>query len=1036
MAALGRRWYTPIAKWSMRRRRAEVRPLVFTFTAVLICILALVYAETVPQRTHLRVGYHAYVPFTMEGADGKPRGLAVEMINRAAKRAGIDLTWVPLRGNVDDALRLGQVDLLPMLTLTQARKEEFHASQPWWENETAIISRESDPIAGATSETSLATTTADRKIGIRGLQVLRHLAESLFPRAHLVIIPDMDALVNGLCAGTVDGIFLDVRLLQAQLMKGSPACAGQPLTTVSVPGGSLSQGTVARKEIVRAADRIYAEIAELALDGSLSEVASSWSMVGSFQNRHMKDIVDVQNREKILRWGLGILIIALAVVWFQNNRIRKARAVAVESRQRFDAFMNHTPALTFIRDALGNVVYVNNAVHKPFQMTPEELIRRLHPDTDRDLQLDQSAETTQIVHLADGRTLHFLCLNFPFANRGGEQFVGTVALDITERIRTQEELRFSQFSIEKSPDSIIWVDSAGMIIYANQAAGRMLGYPTSELVGLRASEIDDQRDWSVKPDRASLLRLASALGTKEPADLAEAECRPVEACYRRKGGDLVPVEVSLYNLTFGGRDFLCCIGRDITDRKKAESELAWQATHDALTGLPNRRCFESLLHRSLVNARTAGAGIGVFYFDLDGFKLINDTLGHAAGDELLKQLVRRLSHFLRDQDTLARMGGDEFTLIAPGVRDESSAHTVATRLLSGLQESFFVDGNELTVTASVGVSLFPSDGTDGATLLQHADAAMYEAKHRGKNQVQLFNPAMNEAVRERLEIENQLRRAVTRREFTLAYQPEFCLASGQVVRYEALLRWQNPVLGEVLPSKFIPVAEETGLIVPIGAWVLEEACTQSMRLGQQGSSAGVSVNVSGVQFGRTDFVDQVMEILARTGMSPRHLELELTETVIMHCITDAARKIARLRSEGVSVSIDDFGTGYSSLSYLQQLRIDNLKIDRSFIRDITSDPKALSLTNALVSLAHALNMKVIVEGVETSGQLEAAIKMGCDTAQGYYLGRPGPPFSASDGAARIEYSNSPRQEKAGGRKPPGTRISLEPEDEFSLTRPG
>jgi predicted signal transduction protein with EAL and GGDEF domain len=346
---------------------------------------------------------------------------------------------------------------------------------------------------------------------------------------------------------------------------------------------------------------------------------------------------------------------------------------------------------------------------------------------------------------------------------------------------------------------------------------------------------------------------------------------------------------------------------------------------------------------------------------------------------------------MREGDTLARMGGDEFTLIAPNVDDEVSARAVAFRLLACLQGSFFVDGHELSVTASLGVSLFPQDGHDAATLLQHADAAMYEAKHKGKNRTQLFNVSMNEAVRERLELENQLRRALGRVEFTLHYQPEFSLNTGQVVRYEALLRWKNAVLGEVPPSRFIPVAEETGLIVSIGAWVLDEACRQCRTLVEQGATTGVSVNVSGVQFCRADYVDQVFAVLAQTGLPSHLLELELTETVIMHSIDDAVEKIARLRASGISISIDDFGTGYSSLSYLQKLRLDSLKIDRSFIRDIPTDKNAVALTHALVSMARALGMKVTVEGVETSAQLQAARAMGCDTAQGYYLGRPSPP---------------------------------------------
>lgn len=971
-----------------------------------VCVLALISSSAKLRPSRLRAGYNNYVPFAMQGSNGRPEGLAVEIINRAADRAGIDLTWIPVGDNVDETLRRGEVDFLPMLTLTGPRISEFHVSQPWWENETALISLEAAPLRNSPSKSGLSTVTTGKRIGIRGLPVLKTLAEALFPRARLVIIPEIARLVESLCKKELDGVFLDLRLLQSQLLQGPPACAQHPLVVFAVPGGSLSQGSVARRDVSDAADRIYAEIAQLALDGTLSEVASRWSMVSSFQNRHMKDIVDAQNREKFLRWGVGILLLALGSAWFQNNRIRKARAVAHESRQRFDAFMNHTPAVTFIRDAEGRVVYVNNAFHKPFQMEPEDVIRQLRRGDEDLLEREQSVESTETVRLPCGKVLSFLCLNFPFANDGGQKFIGTVALDITERIQTEEALRFSKFSIERSPDSILWVDSDNRIIYANQAAGRMLGYNPGELLNMRSTDIDTGQDWQLLLGRASLQNLAGAVrGAKHPAPTPP-EAIFIESSHRRKAGTLVPVEVSLYHLEFGNRDFICCISRDITDRKKAECELAWQATHDALTGLPNRRCFESLLDTSLASARVRCAGLGVFYFDLDGFKLINDTLGHAAGNILLKQLVQRMGESMREGDTLARMGGDEFTLIAPAVDDEDSACAVALRLLACLQESFFVEGHELSVTASLGVSLYPKDGHDAATLLQHADAAMYEAKHKGKNRTQLFNVSMNDAVRERLELENQLRRALARQEFTLHYQPEFSLATGQVVRYEALLRWNNAVLGDVPPAKFIPVAEETGLIVNIGAWVLDEACRQCRALVDQGATSGVSVNVSGVQFCRSDFVEQVFDTLARTNLPPHFLELELTETVIMHSIDDASETIARLQASGISISIDDFGTGYSSLSYLQKLRIDSLKIDRSFIRDIPADQNAVALAQALVSMARALGMKVIVEGVETSAQLEAARAMGCDTAQGYYLGRPAPPHPQNCDSARIQDNNS------------------------------
>ncbi len=987
------------------QRLARVRHarLALLIGALAGCGLIAVVVSTQSRPTQLVAGYNNYAPFTMPGPEGKPQGLAVEIVNRAAARAGVSLRWVLVGDNVDEVLRNGSVDLLPMLTLTKERIKEFHVSQPWWENETTLISLEKAAIRNDEGLPSLAVQTADKRIGIRGLAILRTLAEALFPNSKLVIIPEMGKLVESLCTGRVDAVFLDVRLLNSQLLRGLADCANHPLVAISVHGGSLSQGTVTRTAMAGAADRIYREIAQLALDGTLSETASRWSLVSSFQSRHMIDVIDANNREKLLRSGLAILTFALALAWFQNRRIRKAKAVAVESRQRFDAFMNHTPAVTFIRDAAGKVVYVNNAFHKPFQQQPESVIAqfgsaRFGSLGAEALESGQSVEATETIRLPSGEERHFLSLTFPFSYDGGARFVGTVALDITERTNAEEALRFSQFSIERSPNSILWVDSACKIFYANGAAARMLGYTREELLLLKVGDIDQQRDWSGLLQTSTLQRLAQAIeGDTDQPGLVSVESR-----HRRKDASIVPVEMSLYYLELGGRDFTCCICRDITDRKKAECELAWQAEHDSLTGLPNRRHFESLLESRMGDARASGCGLAVFYFDLDGFKLINDTLGHSAGDALLKQLVRRLTSSVRAEDTLARMGGDEFTLIAPGVADETSALVVGAGLLGCLRESFLVDGHELTVTASFGISLFPLDGSEGTTLLQHADAAMYEAKRLGKNRLQRFDLSMNEVVRERLELENQLRRALAKNELSLHYQPEISLTSGMVVRHEALLRWNNPVLGNVSPVRFIPIAEETGLIVPIGEWVLQEACRHTQECLSAGSNAGVSVNVSSVQFARSDFVDTVVRALALTGLPAARLELELTETVVMQAIDVVAQKVSNLRQIGVGISIDDFGTGYSSLSYLRKLRIDGLKIDRSFIRDIPHDPNAVSLTRALVSLAHGLGMQVVVEGVETRDQLEAVRGMGCDTAQGYYLGRPVPGVVPVAGMAEVE----------------------------------
>jgi len=926
------------------------------------------YSKHVPV---LRVGAFPFSPFVIINEDGSISGLAVDVLNEAARRSRIQLRYQRVDIDIDSALKSGQIDIFPLLTVTPQRTRELYLSQSWWSNEISLISLKSAQVTGTGDG-------AGKRIGIRGLPIVRNLAVHIFPRAELVVIPSSGGMVASLCQAKVDAIFLDAMILQTQMLEGPKDCVNRPLSVGTAPGGMLALATAARKEKAGLARLIYTQIANLSIDGTISQTASRYSLPSSPENRNMKEILDGERWASMQRYGLGGLTLVLLISAFQTHRIRRSRAVAEESRQRFDAFMKHTPALAFIKDESGGVVYINQDpdLNIASDDAPLGLAGRLREMDDVVLRTNRSAEVTETVECQSGESRHYLCLKFPFAGAKGPRFLGTVALDITERKRADEALRFSQFSIDRSPDPILWIDSNARIFYVNEAAQHKLGYSKEELLSMRFMDID-----------CGFGSLACARRIRE---LKSGGSMTLESYNRTKGGQVFPVELSLNYLELEGRGFVCCMSRDITERKQAERELSHQAQHDQLTGLPNRRFFETRLEHCIEAAQLTDSGIAVLYFDLDGFKLINDTHGHSFGDTLLKQCVRRVQGCVRETDILARMGGDEFTLIATGIDNRDKAQLIAEQVLSTLSESFVVDGHELLVTASLGISLFPFDGANGNTLLRHADAAMYEAKRDGKNRLRFFSPEMNAKICERLELENCLRRALERDELVLHYQPEVSLRTNELVRNEALVRWNHPTLGLISPNRFIPIAEETGLIVPIGNWVLEQACRQTKKLCDSGLRAGVGVNVSSVQFSRPDFVDTVIDILRRTGLSPLLLELELTETVVMQGLDDVAGKIRELRTLGISVSIDDFGTGYSSLSYLQKLRIDNLKIDRSFIRDVPNDPDALALTKALVSLAHSLGMKVVVEGIETRQQLEAIRGIGGDIAQGFLLGRPAP----------------------------------------------
>jgi diguanylate cyclase (GGDEF)-like protein len=425
--------------------------------------------------------------------------------------------------------------------------------------------------------------------------------------------------------------------------------------------------------------------------------------------------------------------------------------------------------------------------------------------------------------------------------------------------------------------------------------------------------------------------------------------------------------------------------------RRANDELQRLALEDPLTKLPNRLLLQDRIEQAIAQAHRANTQSAILFVDLDRFKLINDSLGHCFGDELLRAVAQRLHHLVRAEDTVSRLGGDEFVILQRHVSDIVDAQDLAHRVLLALRDPFRVHDQELLVTPSIGISVFPVHGDSAQMLITRADAATYSAKQAGRNTYRVFESDMSTFFPERLTLENDLRRAVARREFELHYQPKVDVESGGVVGMEALLRWRHATRGLIAPADFIPIAEDSGAIVEIGRWVIEEACRQNVKWQRAGAPRlRVAVNISGVQFRQPDLLDTIARALSSSGLSPEYLEIEITESVIMQDPSQMIVVLERLSAMGVHVSIDDFGTGYSSLSYLKRFPLDKLKIDRSFIRDISSDTEDAAITRAIIGLAHNLKLKVVAEGVETLDQLEFLRSLDCDEYQGYYKSKPLP----------------------------------------------
>ncbi|NVE00526.1 EAL domain-containing protein [Massilia sp. BJB1822] len=552
-------------------------------------------------------------------------------------------------------------------------------------------------------------------------------------------------------------------------------------------------------------------------------------------------------------------------------------------------------------------------------------------------------------------------------------------LDMNARIRLDEDLRRFRLAMDATADAIFLVDRANQcFVDVNVTACRMLGYEREDFLrvgperrqGGALTQLEDLYDKLLSGDQSGAM---------------------AELLLQRKDGSPLSVEVQRRTLRSGQNWILVAVARDITERKEAEQRLLKLAHFDTLTGLPNRSQFYDSLSHSLKQAGEHRWALAVLFLDMDRFKNINDTLGHTIGDELLRQFSSRLVDCLRVRDTIGRFGGDEFAAILMLPEGAQNAIAVVDKIREAMRQPFDLKGHEVTVTASIGISVYPDDGTDPDTLIQYADTAMYRAKEAGRDAFRFFTAEMNAQSLARLDMENALRRAIENEEFTLYFQPKVHIATGRISGAEALIRWKRPGHGMVSPALFIPLLEETGLIVRVGTWVIHEACRKISKWSKaRTGQVQLSVNVSGIQFFVGGLEEEVMRAIKEHDIAPELLELELTESSLMSNAEETITVLQNLKALGIKISIDDFGTGYSSLAYLKRFPIDKLKIDIAFVREVTSNPDDAAIVLAIINMAHSMKLKVIAEGVEKDAQLSYLRRHDCDEMQGYYFSRPVP----------------------------------------------
>ena len=670
-------------------------------------------------------------------------------------------------------------------------------------------------------------------------------------------------------------------------------------------------------------------------------------------------------------------------------------------KEQLQSILDNTTAVIYVKDAAGRFLLINRQFEQLFHVKNAETVGKtdydLFPREAADIfrandvrVLGTNAAIEQEEEVPQDDGIHtYLSLKFPLVNAAGHAYaVCGISTDITRRVRAEaalfSEKERAQVTLDSIGDAVITTDVAGRIDYLNLVAENLTGWRRVEAMGRPLEQVFSPINQATRVPVRNPVQLVLEQGTVVGlANHSVLICRdgselPIEdsgAPIRDRNGNIVGVVLVFH---------------DVSLTHQMAAQMQYQATHDTLTGLPNRQLFLDRFNHAAKLACRNDQRLALFFLDLDHFKNVNDSLGHPIGDKLLQQVAKRLLLCVRTSDTVSRQGGDEFIVLIEAIESSDLAAQLAEKILAAIGETYAVDQHELTIAASIGISVYPDDGIAIDDLIKNADAAMYLAKAKGRNNYQFFTSDMNARAIERLNLENALRHALANQEFLLYYQPKISLSTGRIIGAEALVRWRRPQHGIVSPLLFIPIAEECGLISPLGNWIMREACRQIRFWRDAGLFFGpVAVNLSAAQFKKKTLVQDVADALAQAGLDATYLELELTESMMMEGQKNL-ETIRSLKALGIGLSVDDFGTGYSSLSYLRRFPISSLKIDQSFVRHIVTEPDDDAVVCAIINLAHSLRLKVIAEGVETEEQMEILRAHGCDQIQGFYFSEPIP----------------------------------------------